>query len=256
MDDIQEQEIYFLIIGGIAIMLFLAVAFVLFYFLSQKRAMMQKMKSQEELVQHTILAQEEERKRIAKDMHDDIGSKLNVISLYVRRLGLNGAIVNEETFQSITTQVDSAIQTTRRIAHDLLPPTLEEFGFMEAMDELADAYSKTGSVEVQVQAGNEGFSIKDKMTELHLFRISQELISNAIKHGGSSLIKMDCKESNAAFHVKFKDNGKGFEMTNRSKGLGMKRIESRLDIIKGEWEYTSAPSEGFQAEIQIKKEQR
>lgn len=253
MDGTKEQEIYFLIIIGMTIVLIFAIGFVIFYLFSQRKMFLQKMESKELLVQQTILAQEEERSRIAKDMHDEIGSKLNVISLHTQQLKLqtNGGSQLIETVDFLTANIKNAIDTTRRIAHDLLPPTLEEFGFVEALDELCDNYSRIEGLEVQLELDRNDFEIKDKLIELNLFRIFQELISNSLRHGKADDIQIKyVVEGNYKF-FSYKDNGIGFDMDSKknAKGLGMKSIESRLQMIKGEWEYSSKIGKGLNARI-------
>lgn len=254
MDDFQEQEIYILIGFSIAIMLVLAVAFIIFYFLSQRKMFLQKMKSQEQLIQHTIMAQEEERSRIAKDMHDEIGSKLNVISLHTQQLKnlMSNHTGMLESIGFITETIHDTIGTTRRIAHDLLPPTLEEFGLYEATQELCDAYTSTGKLDISLDA-DRNCVIDNRLIELNLFRILQELVNNSLKHGHAKKIEIKCAFNNGQLQISYKDNGKGFDSTQKrkSKGLGMNSIDSRIKIIKGKWDYSSSPGNGMEAQIYL-----
>ena len=253
MESSQEQEIYFLIIAAISIMLLLAVTFVVFYFFSQRKMLLQKMRGQEQLIEHTLLAQEEERSRIAKDMHDEIGSKLNIISLHTQQLKnkTHDEKLLAESVSFITSNINTAIQTTRRIAHDLLPPTLEEFGLAEALDELCDAYNSSEILNITLEVDKEVFTISEKVVELNLFRILQELISNSYKHGKAKHIHIHCKNEGQQRRIHYKDDGKGFDTKQHSKGLGMQSIESRIRIIKGEWNYSSSVGNGMEVNIGV-----
>jgi len=187
-------------------------------------------------------------------MHDEIGSKLNVISLHTQQLK-NQKDDHDKMLESIgfiTQNIHNAIDTTRRIAHDLLPPTLEEFGLYEAIQELCDAYSNTGKLNISLDADRDCV-IDDKLTELNLFRILQELINNSLKHGHAGKIDIHCGLENERLQISYKDNGKGFDSTKKrkSKGLGMNSIDSRIKIIKGEWNYSSTVGNGMEAKIYL-----
>ena len=144
---------------GILIMLALALAFILFFNFSQKRILKEQMRQQrmayehqEALLHSTILTQEEERKRIAQDLHDEIGSKLNVILLNAHQLKKleKGNLAMASITNELSSLVNTTIETTRRISHDLLPPTLEEFGLVEAIKELKDAYRHSDTISLSL----------------------------------------------------------------------------------------------------------
>jgi signal transduction histidine kinase len=248
---------------GILIMLALALAFVLFFNFSQKKILKEQMQNQklafehqESLLHSTILTQEKERKRIARDLHDEIGSKLNVILLNMHRLKKfqKGNSEMEEIAKEVNIVIHKTIDTTRRISHDLLPPTLEEFGLVEAIKELRDSFQNTGSVSIHFDLVENKAKINDHIVELNLFRVLQELINNSIKHGKATEISIKLWLTTNMVRLKYMDNGKGFDMTNfaNMKGLGTKNIESRLNMIHSDYQYNTELGKGFGIAIDLK----
>lgn len=247
---------------GILLMLALALAFVVFFNRSQKRILVEQMRNQKLAIQHqqtllhsTILTQEKERKRIARDLHDEIGSKLNVILLNIHRLRAPGHELaqSEAITQEMSTLINTTIDTTRRISHDLLPPTLEEFGLIETIKELQTNINKSGTVNIDFTLVKEESTIENEIIELNLFRVLQELINNSIRHGSASEIGIKLWLSITQTKLEYSDNGSGFDLSalKKSKGIGLKNIESRLHIIKAKYEYHSSPGEGMKMYIQL-----
>jgi signal transduction histidine kinase len=251
---------------GILIMLALALAFVLFFNYSQKKILKEQMKNQqlafdhqETLLHSTILTQEKERKRIARELHDEIGSKLNIILLNTYRLKKfrkdNSEL--EEIASEVNSVIHKTIETTRRISHDLLPPTLEEFGFVEAVKELRDSFIKTGNISINLDLIEISMKISEHIVELNLFRVLQELINNSIKHGKATEIFIKLWLTSTRVRLEYRDNGSGFDMTNfaNMKGLGTKNIESRLNMINSDYQYNSELGSGFSIAIELKMDQ-
>ncbi len=257
MEGITEKEVFFLIGVGIFIMSVMAMAFVAFHSRSQQKLLSQKLEAQEQLLHQTILAQEEERSRIAKDLHDDIGSKLNVIFLYVQRLKKIATSADDPgtAINELTQIINTTIGSTRRISHELLPPTLEEFGLAEALKELCEGFSGTGYLNIDLNIPDKALCIQDKMTALNIFRILQELINNAIRHGKARNIAIFFSDTSDEICIRYEDDGKGFDsnMVMKNKGLGMNNVESRLKMIGGNWTYESSPGNGMKAKIVLHK---
>lgn len=258
----QEENFITLIIIGILIMLAFAMAFVLFVNYSQKKMLKEQMriqkldyKHQEELLHATILTQEKERNRIARDLHDEIGSKLNVIFLNICRLKKYGT--QNEEIDAITNEVETVIHTTinsiRFISHELLPPTLEEFGLIETIRELQHSYNVAGNIQVDFTTAENTIPIENPLIELNLFRIIQELINNSIKHGKATEIDINVSSEKTILKLTYQDNGIGFDSseTNYKKGLGMKNIESRLRIINGTYQLNSSKKNGTSVNIEV-----
>lgn len=243
-------------VAGILIMLAFALAFVLFATYSQKKLLRKQVLHQEQLLHSNILTQEEERKRIARDLHDEIGSKLNVILLNIYRL--KEVAMKSSDVSEITDEVESVIHTTidstRRISHELLPPTLEEFGFIEAIHEFQYSLNKVGSVQMTVNVDENLPKIEDKLIELNLFRVLQELTNNSIRHGGARNIEVDVRSENEYLRFDYSDNGCGFDIAKveLKKGLGMKNIESRLQMIDAEFSYKTEVGAGLKLTVSVK----
>jgi two-component system NarL family sensor kinase len=258
----QENNFMILMVIGILIMLAFAMAFVLFVNHSQKRLLKEQMrvqkldyKHQEELLHATILTQEKERNRIARDLHDEIGSKLNVIFLNICRL--RKFAKKDEEIGLITNEVETVIHTTinsiRFISHELLPPTLEEFGLAETVRELQHSYNLAGDIHIDFTTEENALPIEDSLIELNLFRVLQELISNSIRHGKATEIDINLSSKESFIKLAYQDNGTGFDSAEKThkKGLGMKNIESRLRIINATHKLTSSTENGTNVVIEL-----
>ena len=146
----DDNQIITIVFIGVLLLLFMAVALFLFFFFSRKKIVEKELekksaeiKHQKELIHATILTQENERKRIAQDLHDDISSKLNVIHLNSNLL-LDGDLNAKEYSEVTKSNIDitnRTLQSARKIAHDLLPPILSKFGLQSAIEELVDDYN-------------------------------------------------------------------------------------------------------------------
>jgi signal transduction histidine kinase len=252
----QQNEVFILMGVGIFVMMLLAIAFVLFFTFSQRklqseqfRAKEAELRHQEKLLYSNILTQEKERKRIAKDLHDDLGSKLNVIFLNMHRIerAAKASPSILEMVSDINEVINMAIDTTRKISHDLLPPTLDSFGLIEAVNELCEPYQKSNSVNVSLEVKQNEGRLADQTTELNLFRIIQELISNSIKHGQAELISIDLWLGTKKLELEYRDNGKGFDLNglNKKKGLGTQNMESRVKMMGGKMNMQSSEGKGI-----------
>lgn len=259
-EGLQANEIFTMIMLGIMIMLCLAVAFVFFANRAQKRLHQEQLKAQamqlahqEQLLYSTILTQEEERKRIAKDLHDEIGSKLNVINLNLHRLrkSADRPEVITETVEDLFGVIDNTIATTRRISHDLLPPTLENFGLQDAIRELCDSLPADAAPEVQFEVLQDHAPPVDKQVELSFFRILQELLNNSLKHGHPQHIGVKLWLKSDGVSMQYQEDGRGFdaEKTRQKAGLGLQNIESRANMIGAVYTLRSKPGEGVLARV-------
>ena len=255
----EENQVIAIVIIGVLLLLLMGVALLLFFFFSRKKIVEKELEKksielihQKEILQSIILTQEKERKRIAQDLHDEISSKLNIISLNANLL--KDGELNKEEFlivnNGILEATDKTLESARKIAHNLLPPMLEKFGLKDTLEELADSFNNSRKITIK-------YTIKypkeylDKESELHLFRITQELINNSVRHGKAkkSTIRISLKKR--ALHFIYTDDGFGFniEDIHFKKGLGMQNIESRITLLKGKFTIESTKNKGFKITI-------
>jgi two-component system, NarL family, sensor kinase len=252
------KAVFFILLAFISMFLVL----VLFFYFSRKKIVQIEVEkknieidNQKKILQNTIATQEEERKRIAQDLHDDISSKLNIVSLnthLLRTPNLKDEELHEIT-QNIIELTKKALDNSRRIAHDLLPPVLEKFGLHAGIEELVFECNSSKSVTVEYlnSATKESLESLSAGTQLHIFRILQELINNSLKHGKAKKITMSLENFSNQIKLLYHDDGLGFTTndTNVKSGIGMSNIASRVTIINGVSDIFTKPNEGFQFQL-------
>jgi len=257
----EENKIIPIVLSAIFLLLFMAVALVLFFRFARKKIIEKelekaaiKLEGQKKILHATIETQERERKRIAQDLHDAISAKLNVVSLHVNML-LDGSLTANEQQESLSNVLGvttNVLESSRQIAHDLLPPILDKFGLVEALKELLAEFGATKKVVAQHNINY--LTTLTKSQELHLFRIVQELLNNSIRHGKATLMRLELYDAEGEMELRYKDNGKGFLVKQglNEGGLGLKNIKSRVAILNGELHIKSNLNQGAVFTINIK----
>src|SRR5215208_2922695 len=242
----SSSEVSIVIFLGTLGMLILVIGLILFIIFHQRKVIRYQQKLQEMEIEQqkmmlnaSIKLQEEERQRLAADLHDDAGPLLATARLY-----LNENLVNQDKatqLQSIYQArqiLDDTIQLIRNISHSLMPPTLKNFGLESAVNDLFQKISGSGAI----NASSRFHEYKDRLKpeiELIVFRVVQELINNILKHSNSSFIHLTQNMHNGSCLLRMHHDGRGiiqtdFEKLNKSTiGLGLKNISSRLKVAQG-----------------------
>lgn len=259
------QEIMTLILTGTVGMLMLAIGVIFFVVIYQRKIMgqqeeMQGMekKKQKDLLDVSLKIQEQTSKRIARDLHDSVGSNLSAIKLQTQRMEqkVRENTLSVELSQLISQMVDETIQNVRDISHELLPATLERLGLVTALQEVIRRLNNQDTITILFQA-NEDAPRWEEKKELHLFRIIQELINNTLKHAQAKNIEIYLYMSEKSLKLIYQDDGKGLDLSDSQKlkkGLGFRNIESRMQIIGGNIQYDSnneIHEQGLQVRINI-----
>jgi two-component system, NarL family, sensor kinase len=239
-------------------MILLAIAIVVFVVIHQRKVIRfnTQLKQLEEekqqiLLNASIRFQEEERNRIAADLHDDAGPLLATARLY-----LNENLVNQEKAQQLQSIysakqiIDDAILLIRNISHSLMPPTLKNFGLESAVTDLFQKISGSGSINASARFHDYRVRLKVEQ-ELLVFRIVQELVNNVFKHSNAGFIHLTQNNSGSNMYFRLHHDGNGivqadFEKLNHSAlGLGLKNIASRTKVLKGRIFFEIDPSHTY-----------
>jgi two-component system NarL family sensor kinase len=216
---------------------------------------------QQILLNASIKFQEEERNRIAADLHDDVGPLLATARLY-----LNENLINLEPaaqVQSIFSAkqiIDDSIQLIRNISHSMMPPTLKNFGLESAVSDLFQKINGSGILNASVRFHDYRTRLKLEQ-ELLIFRIIQELINNIIKHSNAGFIHLTQNANSTYTYIRLHHDGQGivqaeFDRLNHvSTGLGLKNIASRVKVLNGRIFFEIDPSHTYyKVTIEIPKE--
>lgn len=239
-------------------MLILAISIVVFVIFHQRKvirynAQLKQLEEEKQqiLLNASIRFQEEERNRIAADLHDDAGPLLATARLY-----LNENLVNQEKAQQLQSIysakqiIDDAILLIRNISHSLMPPTLKNFGLESAVNDLFQKISGSGSINASARFHDYRTRLKVEQ-ELLVFRIVQELVNNVFKHSNAGFIHLTQNVSGSNMYFRLHHDGSGivqadFEKLNQSAlGLGLKNIASRIKVLKGRIYFEIDPSHTY-----------
>jgi len=206
---------------------------------------------QGDLLNAVFETQENERKRLAEDLHDSVGQVLSAIKLNLHRL--NKSNVNEATQPLLTdTQklADECIVEIRNIIQNILPPVLTDYGLVEALEALCTKIEETTNVKVEIKKSLDATRFQADI-ELAFYRIAQELFSNAIKHSGATAIHITLTKEAGWLIMEFKDNGSGFNINQVKHGYGLKNLQSRVQLINGEINIYTKPKNGTFTMIRV-----
>ncbi len=195
--------------------------------------------------------QEQERGRLARDLHDGLGGLLSGTKLQLSILNPQQSDNIEEGISKSISQIDGAVEELRRVAHNLMPDLLVKYGLKVAIQEFASRMSNPA-----LEIHTEFIGYTDSLSEekqLIIYRIIQELVNNAIKHADTSEIIIQISEEDHVLHLTVEDNGKGFDPAHVEvrKTAGFHNIESRVQFLKATMNITSELNIGTSIELQI-----
>jgi two-component system, NarL family, sensor kinase len=215
----------------------------------QRTKLQEHAQHQQEIAARSLFEGEQnERIRIARDLHDSVGQMLSLVKMNLSSLDNQDAIT-----QKTSILVDKRIDEVRNVSHNLIPEELN-FGIFRALDNLADKVNSSGETQMSIDIPDNIRNIKfEKQNELSIYRIVQEVINNMIRHAEASLINLHIKEDDQHIIISVKDNGRGLDLQSidRSKGIGWKNINARVHLLDGKINVQSEKLSGTQIEITL-----
>ena len=233
-----------------AVFSLLITVIIIYFFASIIRYHRRYMKMQRERILAEITIQENERKRIASDLHDSLGPLLSAVKLNINSMDVQPQ--DKELLDMAGRSLDEIIGSVRQISYNLLPSTLAIKGLVEGIRDFIGHVNYKRAINIQIYVVKEIDVPKDK--EIHIFRMIQEIIHNTIKHAGATSLQIGLSEQDNCLLLLTKDNGKGFDLEKARKnslGLGLKSIESRCEVLNGRISIESIPGTGTNYFIKI-----
>jgi len=224
---------------------------IIFFVISVIRYHKRYTQLQKERIQAQIIIQEQERKRIANDLHDSLGPMLSTVKLFMSSITVNDE-TDQESLNKASGYIDDVISNLREISYNLLPSSLDRNGLEIVINEYI---SRMGSsVPVSINFAIVKGAMIPKKAEIHLFRIIQEIVHNTIKHSGATILKISIASHPDGLYLFSEDNGRGFDAEytrETSAGLGLKSIENRCQVLDADFKLITAKNEGCKMIIKV-----
>jgi len=249
-----------MLLAVLSFLLFLTVLFLWMYNNYQKKLSFQKeVNHKQELsalennqklsISNALIEGEEiERKRIARELHDGLGSMLSGLKMHLNLSNRE----NKEIGPNINEMLNDSIKELRNISQNLMPESLMKLGLEHALKDLCASHS-TAETAIEFQ-----YLIKKSTFPQHfkimIYRIIQELLNNALKYAKASEILISCSENKDVFFITVEDNGIGFnvEQAEKRDGMGLRNIKNRVAFLNGKLEIDSIPNKGTSTYIELK----
>jgi signal transduction histidine kinase len=212
-----------------------------------------------ELTTRVLRAQEEERKRIARELHDDTGQQLSTLLINLDLL--EPSIPADDPllqagFDRIRTLAQRTLDAVRTLSHDLRPTILDDFGLVAAIRWFGDEYTKTFGVPVRIEIKNVPEDLLTPEAELALFRVAQEALTNSGKYAQATETGVEMTGNNGCVTLTVTDNGRGFDPEavsgpTRQGGLGLYGMRERIELLGGQFAVEAAPNRGTRVVAEV-----
>ena len=253
----RQQQIRNILIGSFAFMLIVLLLLYNGYRLKQKnRYQREHNRQQNELFNAIVTTQDQERKRIAQDIHDSLGSVLSAAKLKLSSLEESKTSLSSdqlEKYQSTLILLDEASAELRSISHNIMPATLSKLGLVAALQNLIGKISGRSGLQFGFTAHELEVRIEET-TEISIYRIILELINNIVKHANANKVTIQLVKYPEYINVIVEDNGDGFDYQKaleEKKGIGLGNVLSRVEFLKGTIDIDSAKGKGTTVIIEI-----
>ncbi|WP_462218901.1 sensor histidine kinase, partial [Ferruginibacter sp.] len=249
---------YFLIAGAFTLLIISILSYRTY---KQKQKLQQQrindLETQQQLTatEAVLKGEEQERTRLAKDLHDGLGGMLSGIKYSFNTMKGNLIMTPENTqaFERSMDMLDSSIKEMRRVAHNMMPEALVKFGLDTALKDFCNDINNSGALQVSYQSIGLQNLVIEQTTAITIYRIVQELINNTMKHAAAKTAIVQVSKINNDINITVEDDGKGFNpvILQQSKGIGWSNIQSRVEYLKGKLDVQSEPGKGTSVQIEL-----
>lgn len=256
----QKNTLNYILIGG-ALLLMLILVLVYRNYKHRQKIQQQRineLETEKQLAatEAVLKGEEQERTRLAKDLHDGLGGMLSGLKHSFGNMQGNLVMTPENVmaFNRSMDMLDSSIKEMRRVAHNMMPEALVKFGLDTALKDFCTDINLTGALRVDYQSiGVEELKL-DNTTAITIFRIVQELLNNTMKHAAAYTAIVQLAKTDGTITVTVEDDGKGFdpELLRQTAGIGWSNIRNRVDFLKGKIDVKTEPDQGASVLIEFK----
>ncbi len=252
----RRKIVSYILTASIILLCMLGYLFYNRYKLKQKAILQAELLKEQQLRNKAIIdAEEKERIRIARELHDGVGQQLSAVkmnmSAWDSEVSLTD-IIQRNKFETLIAMIDDAVKEVRSVSHNMMPNALLRQGLAAAIRDFINKISSSGIIKIDLQI----VGLNDRLqntTESVLYRVLQECVSNIIKHANASEVSIQLIKHEAFLNLMIEDNGQGFDTTkmNDVSGIGLKNILSRIQYLNGHVEFDSTPGKGTTVNIDI-----
>jgi len=223
--------------------------------LQQQRIQELETEQQLSAAEAVMKGEEQERTRLAKDLHDGLGGMLSGIKFSFQHMKENLVMTpeNQQAFERSVDMLDSSISELRRVAHNMMPEVLLKFGLDKALQDFCNDINRSGVVQISYQSLNLDGKTIAQTTAINLYRIVQELISNILRHAGAREAIVQISYDEGGMTLTVEDDGKGFNAEDPANqgGAGWLNIRSRIGYMKGKLDIRSTAGKGTSVQIEV-----
>ena len=257
----QKNNLIYFLFGGVAAIIIISL---LTYYNHKNKQRLQQAKIDELETENQLTAteavlkgEEQERTRLAKDLHDGLGGMLSGIKYSLSNMKGNLIMTpdNAQAFERSMDMLDSSIKEMRRVAHNMMPEILVKYGLDASLKEFCNDIARSGVLQISYQSIGMDNATIEQTTAVTVYRIVQELVNNAIKHAVAKnvLVQLHYTEIEKQLAITIEDDGKGFDTASlkQTTGMGWSSIQNRVDFLKGKIDVHSVIGEGTSVLIEI-----
>jgi two-component system NarL family sensor kinase len=255
----QKNILNYILFGGAATLLIISLLSYRNYKQKQRLQLqrIRELETQQQLTatEAVLKGEEQERTRLAKDLHDGLGGMLSGIKYSLNTM--KGSMImtpdNVQAFERSMDMLDSSIKEMRRVAHNMMPEALVKFGLDTALQDFCNDVNQSGALKVNYQSIGLKEGVIDQTTGITIYRIVQELLNNSIKHAAATSAIVQVSKTDGLLSVTVEDDGKGFDtaILKQSKGIGWTNIQNRVEFLKGKLDVNSQEGKGVSVLIEL-----